>query len=122
MLFSFLRASHEFEIDDRGLIYAIEEPETAQHFDNQRKLARSLVDMTKESNIQVIVTTHSPVIVKQLGGAQIRVAYDKSGASGIRVLRADELTDDSLNAVEQNKSSSERGGYQEVDKVYGRFH
>lgn len=54
------------EGNSTGVIYAIEEPETSQHTDNQRKLIEALKDLSRTKHVQVILTTHSPEIVKQL--------------------------------------------------------
>lgn len=43
----------------RSVIYAIEEPETSQHPDNQEQIIRALCDLT-EAGDQVILTTHVP--------------------------------------------------------------
>ena len=78
ILLSFLRAVKELGSDgDRGLIYAIEEPETAQHCDNQKKLMQSLKNVSGNEGIQVIVTTHSAAIAKEIGIDNIRIV-DKS--------------------------------------------
>ncbi len=43
-----------------SIIYAIEEPETSQHPNNQQILLEALLDLSSEPNCQVIITTHSP--------------------------------------------------------------
>ncbi|MGE0415076.1 MAG: ATP-binding protein [Verrucomicrobiales bacterium] len=63
VLFSFFRAEAERirESDEKAnIIYAIEEPETAQHPANQRKVIESLVSMAETDGCQVILTTHVP--------------------------------------------------------------
>ena len=69
VLLSFFRAEVERRKDGRDLpnvIYAIEEPETSQHTENQKKLIHSLVELSKKQNTQVIITSHSANIVKKL--------------------------------------------------------
>ena len=74
VLLSFLRAAKEQPCENgNGLIYAIEEPETAQHFDNQRKLLQSLRRLAETGSAQVIVTTHCSNIVKEIGIENIHV-------------------------------------------------
>lgn len=47
-------------------IYAIEEPETAQHPNNQRILIDSFKKLSKSEQCQVILTTHSPGLAQEL--------------------------------------------------------
>lgn len=64
ILLNFFRAEVERRKDEAnapGIIYAIEEPETSQHSENQKKLIRALIALSAESNVQVIITTHSAV-------------------------------------------------------------
>lgn len=63
ILVSFFRAEAERRLDEgssRNIIYAIEEPETAQHPHNQRILLDSFQQLSAEPNCQVLITTHSP--------------------------------------------------------------
>jgi len=67
ILLNFFRAKAEQITKEKGLstiIYAIEEPETCQHPDNQRRLFRALSDLSSES--QVIVSTHTPMLARAL--------------------------------------------------------
>ena len=92
ILLNFFRAEAErraIEGEGRNIIYAVEEPETAQHFDNQRKLVAALKDLVDTDTSQVILTTHSAVVVKE-------VSYDN-----IRII--------SLNKSEQVVSNVEQG-------------
>lgn len=74
VLLSFLRATKELDVgESSGLIYAIEEPETAQHCDNQKKLICSLRKISAMDGFQVIVTTHSATIAKEIGLDSIRI-------------------------------------------------
>ena len=63
VLVSFFKAEAERlvrEGNKKRIIYAIEEPETAQHPSNQRILLKSFSELGNEDNCQVILTTHSP--------------------------------------------------------------
>ena len=63
VLFSFFRAEAERLRDDQSkanIIYAVEEPETAQHPSSQRKVIEALVSIAETEGCQVIVTTHVP--------------------------------------------------------------
>ncbi len=63
ILINFFRAEAErkqIEKDARGVIYAIEEPETSQHPTNQKMLIEALIDLSNKPNCQVLLTTHVP--------------------------------------------------------------
>lgn len=63
ILLNFFRAEAERKMsksNGRGVIYAIEEPETAQHPNNQMLLAEALKTLSETENTQVILTTHVP--------------------------------------------------------------
>jgi len=63
ILVSFFRAEAERQLAEAqggSIIYAIEEPETSQHPNNQRLLLESLGDLAAEPHCQVLISTHSP--------------------------------------------------------------
>jgi len=63
ILINFFRAEAErkqIERNARGVIYAIEEPETSQHPTNQKMLVEALIDLADKPNCQVLLTTHVP--------------------------------------------------------------
>ncbi len=74
ILLNFLRAEAErkAEGEKKDLIYAIEEPETSQHPFHQRMMIEALLELSKRHNIQVIITTHSPQLIKDVGYKNIR--------------------------------------------------
>lgn len=67
VLLNFFRAESEDSINDKNIIYAIEEPETSQHPDYQKMIIESLFKLSKNEGRQVIITTHSPEIAKIAG-------------------------------------------------------
>jgi predicted ATP-dependent endonuclease of OLD family len=84
VLFSFFRAEAERlrEEHKRGnIIYAVEEPETAQHPDNQRKVIEALQLLSKADGCQVMLTTHVPALVSLLPINSIRYvcSHDLNG-------------------------------------------
>lgn len=85
VLLSFFRNEVDRVRNDRAVttntIYAIEEPETALHPDLQKKLLAELVSLSEHSNVQVIITTHSPSLLRLLG---LRFEFHKvcRGAGG----------------------------------------
>ena len=69
VLLNFFRAEAErrkSENNTPDIIYAIEEPETSQHPSHQKKLIEAFIALSESANTQVILTTHSPSIVKLL--------------------------------------------------------
>jgi putative ATP-dependent endonuclease of OLD family len=69
VLLSFFQAQAEKKKMEDGapsIIYAIEEPETAQHPNHQKILIRSLIELSHRDNVQVLFTTHSANLVNEL--------------------------------------------------------
>ena len=60
ILLNYFRAEAERQRDSsRSIIYALEEPETAQHPDWQKMLYTALVELSEQKNTQILITTHS---------------------------------------------------------------
>mgnify|MGYP000069623937 CR=1 FL=1 len=62
ILLNFFRAEAEQAHDEstsNNIIYAFEEPETAQHIDHQKILMESFKKISAQNNQQVLITTHS---------------------------------------------------------------
>ncbi|MCG2957846.1 ATP-binding protein, partial [Escherichia coli] len=75
VLVSFFKAEAErllSEKNKQSIIYAIEEPETAQHPNNQKILQSAFVTLANEDNCQVLLTTHSPGFACDLPSDSIR--------------------------------------------------
>lgn len=69
VLLNFFRAEAEQRKSEKNIpdiIYAIEEPETSQHPEHQKKLIDAFMELSKAEHAQIIMTTHSPAIVKML--------------------------------------------------------
>lgn len=61
ILLNYFRAEAERQrVSEKPIIYALEEPETAQHPDWQKMLYNALVDLSEQENTQILLTTHSP--------------------------------------------------------------
>ncbi len=76
ILLNFFRAEVERrkqEILATNTIYAIEEPETSQHPQHQTKLIKAFKDLSNLDKTQIILTTHSPSIVKVLNFNNLRL-------------------------------------------------
>lgn len=82
------------------MIYAIEEPETSQHSDNQRMLIEAFKSLAEAENTQVILTTHSSYIVKQLQFTNLRlIKNDNENHKEILGVLPGQLQYPSLNEV-----------------------
>jgi putative ATP-dependent endonuclease of OLD family len=105
VLLAFFQAQAEkkkFENNSPGIIYAIEEPETSQHPNHQLILINSLKELSEQDNIQVLFTTHSSNLVKEIpiesltyihrDDQGINVEYGKDSNSGT-------FNEDTLNKI-----------------------
>lgn len=82
VLLSFFRAAAERGIDDadaasgasyhRGVITAVEEPETALHADLQTDIVSALQDVGDLPNRQILLTTHSANLIRLVSATSIR--------------------------------------------------
>ena len=102
ILLNFFRAEAEKQFHEgerTGVIYAIEEPETSQHSANQRVLINALIDLSHTSKTQVIITTHSGTIVKELKFDNIRLITEVDKEKSITVVKPTVLQYPSLNEI-----------------------
>lgn len=83
ILLSYFRAEAEKKLDgahNNSIIYAIEEPETAQHPDYQKMIMETLQELSSDNAHQIIITTHTPEIAKMVELQQLIFLYkDKEG-------------------------------------------
>lgn len=121
VLISFFSAEAERRQSESNLpniVYAIEEPETSQHPDHQRGLTDALIALSEAANTQVILTTHSPEIVKRLKFENILlVAGDP--ANRISRVQQRELPYPSLNEV--NFAAFGEATYEYHNELYGHI-
>lgn len=101
ILLNFFRAEAERrqqETNVPSIVYAIEEPETSQHPNHQRKLIEAFIELSKADKTQVILTTHSPAIVKMLDFEHLQLIKDGEEKEVINIERSN-LPYPSLNEV-----------------------
>ena len=75
VLFSFFRAEAERLREERNkgnIIFAVEEPETAQHPNNQRKIIEALQSISEADECQVMLSTHVPGLASLLTVDSVR--------------------------------------------------
>lgn len=82
VLLNFFRAQAEKRSSEskKGIIYAIEEPETSQHPDNQKLVINALSELAQDLNRQVMITTHSTELLRGI---------ENSHSEGIRFIQTD---------------------------------
>ena len=98
ILLSFFRAKAEQAVlDNANVIYAIEEPETSQHTKNQIILINSLKELSR--NTQIIITTHSSVVVRNLQFDDLRIVVENETGKGIENAKQGLLSYPSLNEI-----------------------
>jgi len=101
VLLNFFRAEAERRTAEKNvpdIIYAIEEPETSQHPEHQRQLIEAFIEMSITDHTQVLLTTHSPSIVKLLDFSHIKLIKDDTNRQVVDV-EQNELPYPSLNEV-----------------------
>lgn len=102
ILISFFRAEairKKSEESLTSIIYAIEEPETSQHFDHQKKLVNAFLELSNLDKTQVLLTTHSSVVVKEVGFDGLRLIVNKDNQKQILPIEKNRLPYPSLNEV-----------------------
>ncbi|WP_124949384.1 ATP-binding protein [Sulfuriferula thiophila] len=96
ILLNFFRAEAERRRTEKGalsVIYAIEEPETSQHPDNQRLLVQALKELATDTNTQVLVTSHTPGLAGLLPSDSLRYVFkDDEGCAAVKACADDDLT------------------------------
>jgi predicted ATP-dependent endonuclease of OLD family len=101
ILLNFFRAEAERRKNEGNvpdIIYAIEEPETSQHPSHQRKLIEAFIELSASDNTQVLLTTHSPSIVKMLQFEHLKLIKSDQSKEVVSV-ESNELPYPSLNEV-----------------------
>ena len=116
ILINFFRAEAERmqeSSNGKGIIYAIEEPETSQHFKNQRVLMDALIKLSKLKNTQIIITTHSGVVVKKLDYENLRLVLNNTdGEKCVECVKKGMLLYPSLNEI----------NYTSFDEITDEYH
>lgn len=131
LLLNFFRAKAEESAsrDSRTLVYAIEEPETSQHNHHQDILINALKSLA-DAGRQVLITTHSGNVVKQLEFNQLRLAQINGQTNEREIVKVQPqiLPYPSLNEVNyvafgdvSEEYHDELYGYLESNKILDSF-
>lgn len=102
ILLNFFRAEAERRLqsgNSQSIIYAIEEPETSQHTDHQRLLVKAFKELSQADKTQVLLTTHSSVVVKGLEFGNLRLINKEEENKSISEVLPSQLPYPSLNEI-----------------------
>lgn len=95
ILLNFFRAEAERKSKNeqsQHIIYAIEEPETAQHPSNQEMLVKALLQLAERPTCQVLLTTHVPALASLLPLKSVRFIDKNTEEHKINVFHGSEET------------------------------
>ncbi|MBR4227955.1 MAG: ATP-binding protein [Bacteroidales bacterium] len=100
ILLNFFRYEAEKKLTQgKDVVYAIEEPETSQHNEHIRMMMEALRSLADRDHIQIIITTHSPHLVKQLNYEQLRLVSEKGGLKVVGQVDVAQMPYKTLNEV-----------------------
>ena len=100
ILLNFFRYEAEKKVSEgKDVVYAIEEPETSQHNAHIRLMMEAFKTLANRDHIQIIITTHSPYLVKQLTYPQLRLVYNDGDVKKVRPVDAASMPYATLNEV-----------------------
>ncbi len=84
LLSSFLAEVEKKHVEKNNhIIYAIEEPETSLHPDLQIKFINALQELSKREGYQILLSTHSPALIRFFETSSIRYVEQKNGCSEV---------------------------------------
>lgn len=102
ILLNFFRAEAERRQNEKNIpsiVYAIEEPETSQHTEHQKKLIKAFLSLANNPNTQILITTHSAALVKELKFEHLRLVSHNLSLKSIQGIFPGQLPYPSLNEV-----------------------
>jgi len=70
--------------DNVHIIYAVEEPEASLHPDLQKKLIKALIELSMKNKYQILLTTHSPALIRLFETTHINYVEQENGISKVR--------------------------------------
>lgn len=98
ILLNFFRATAEQLAQERessDIIYAVEEPETCQHPNNQRMLMQAFSELAEQPGCQVMISTHTPTLGRLLPVDSLR--YIEVRENNLRIIHSkDDYTYESV--------------------------
>ncbi len=122
VLLNFFRAEAELNqqrAETPGIVYAIEEPETAQHVEHQLLLIKALLQLSQNPTTQIIITTHSSTVLKNLTFDNVRLVVDKPEGKIVENIISSQLPYPSLNEIAFTSFGEYTPEYH--DELYGHI-
>ncbi|HET7118041.1 MAG TPA: ATP-binding protein [Hanamia sp.] len=111
-----------------SIVYAIEEPETSQHTEHQKKLISAFLTLSTTANTQVLITTHSATLVKELKFEHLRLIKASNNGKSVENVLPNQLPYPSLNEVNflafseiSEEYHNELYGYIELEGELGNY-
>lgn len=101
ILLSFFRAQVERNAtsSNKGVIYAIEEPETSQHPMNQLMLVEAFEELSEISGNQLILTTHNPMLSRKFKQDSLRLISRTGNIPTIRDCTENNTIEEIVNSL-----------------------
>ena len=102
ILLNFFRAEAERRKEEKNIpsiVYAIEEPETSQHTEHQKILIKSFLALSQLPHTQIIITTHSGTVVKELDFEHLKLVTIENNIKQVSTVLPGQLPYPSLNEV-----------------------
>ncbi|HUX53950.1 MAG TPA: ATP-binding protein [Williamwhitmania sp.] len=102
ILLNFFRAEAERRREEKNIpsvVFAIEEPETSQHTEHQKKLIKAFLTLATAPNTQIIITSHSAALVKELEFEHLRLISLNGSLKTVETVLSGQLPYPSLNEV-----------------------
>ncbi len=85
LLSSFLADVDRKDTDNSThIIYAIEEPETSLHPELQLKLINALINLSNKDKYQILLTTHSPALIRLFDTQTIKYVEQEKGHAKVK--------------------------------------
>ena len=109
--------------NNQNCIFAFEEPETHLHPSAQREMYESIKTLAKNSNYQIILTTHSPYIVKELAKDNIKpiVVKRDENLKASKISKLDERVLPYVSMNEINFIAFDEPSIEYHQELYGRI-
>ncbi|HMU63237.1 MAG TPA: ATP-binding protein [Nitrosomonas sp.] len=73
------RAENAATAQERGVIYAVEEPETSQHPNHQLMLLEAFEQLVEQGGCQILITTHTPTLARRVDQSFLRLITKENG-------------------------------------------
>jgi putative ATP-dependent endonuclease of the OLD family len=101
ILLNFFRAQAEQAAlsDHSGIIYAVEEPETSQHPNNQKMLIEVFNSLSQLVDRQVFITTHNPLLIRKLNGASLRYVKKNDDHTEVNKVIRDDMKEEIISSL-----------------------